>query len=205
MAFFHLRLLFGETQVTVASAHEELKAILGRLEGKSGQDGVLLASTQAFHAVMQVRVSCSLSRLWDLWAGQDLVDAFAKEAQLRSDCGSFAQAKPVTDSNNSCWKNVRLMRLGFTLVAAELVASIKWPVISWFVFLAIATYCKFFRPRLARELLVHKFSFVCCGFALSQSQGGDLGFFGPSEMQKEFDEIQHSSLSLPLQWCPIVW
>ncbi|CAL1140923.1 unnamed protein product [Cladocopium goreaui] len=62
--------------VSVASAHEELKAILGRLEGKSGQE---------------------------------LVDAFAKEAQLRSDCGSFAQ-------------------------------------------------------------------------------GGDLGFFGPSEMQKEFEE-----------------
>ncbi|CAK9002847.1 unnamed protein product [Durusdinium trenchii] len=71
------RLSSGITmKVSVESAHGELKAILGRLEGKSGQE---------------------------------LVDAFAKEAQLRSDCGSFAQ-------------------------------------------------------------------------------GGDLGFFGPSEMQKEFED-----------------
>ncbi|CAJ1360377.1 unnamed protein product [Effrenium voratum] len=44
--------------VSVESAHAELKAIMEKLNGKSGQD---------------------------------LVDAFAKEAQARSDCGSYAQ------------------------------------------------------------------------------------------------------------------
>ena len=68
---------------------------------------------------------------------QDLVDAFAKEAQARSDCGSYAQAG--CQALDCCWLFNR-------------------PVLRTF----------------------EAWALLC--------QGGDLGHFGPGEMQKEFED-----------------